>query len=463
MTQRLLLAMSLFLVTVSAASAQTDPAVPPAPPAASDAAPPPSAAAPAAEAAPPEPPPPAAAVAPPAPAALPAPEPTPPAPEPRTDDDLPRLQLHGFVSEGGFVSTANQYIGESKRGTLKFFDAGLNVTMEPVDQLRIGVQIVARRVGSLSEDLPRIDWAVVDYRLRSWLGLRAGVIKIPLGLYNEYEDIDSARTAILMPQGMYPLRNRDATLSQTGFAAYGSLPIGGGGELDYQAWLGVLAIPRSALELVGATLDSVETRYATGAQLFWRPPIEGLRLGGSYMLASIDFNLTLDAASVMQLITMGALPADSDGKLVISQRPTSFWVGSIEFQRGNWLFAAEYSRWLKHQQSTLPMLLQAFDEDSERFYGLATYRLSRTFELGTYYSVTHADVNDRLGHGAKFAKPFLAYQRDLAASLRIDVNDYWLWKVEGHFIDGAADLLASRNPNPKRYWGLFLLKTTATF
>ena len=55
------------------------------------------------------------------------------------------------------------------------------------------------------------------------------------------------------------------------------------------------------------------------------------------------------------------------------------------------------------------------------------------------------------------------FQRDLAATFRLDINDYWLWKLEGHFIDGTADLQATLNPNPERYWGLFLLRTSVTF
>jgi hypothetical protein len=80
--------------------------------------------------------------------------------------------------------------------------------------------------------MPRVDWAVVDYRWQRWLGLRTGIIKMPLGLYNEYIDVDSARTPILLPQSLYPARNRDALISHTGFAAYGSLSIGAAGALD---------------------------------------------------------------------------------------------------------------------------------------------------------------------------------------------------------------------------------------
>jgi hypothetical protein len=392
------------------------------------------------------------------------PAPAEPAPDPSVESPsfVSLFQIHGFVSEGGFVSTANDYIGSSSNASLKFFEAGINVSLEPVDQLRVGLQLVFRSVGVVSENTPRVDWALVDYRLKPWLGLRAGLIKMPLGLYNEYVDIDAARTAILLPQSVYPIRNRDVLISHTGFAVYGNISIGPAGDLDYQIWLGTLTIPPSALELDRASLLSTETKYVTGGQLFWRAPLDGLRVGMSYLRASIDFNILLDAGVVAELVMAGLLPAMHDGKLVISQSPASFWVASAEYIRGDWLFAAEYSRWLKHQEAS-PMLIPTLDDDAERFYAMATYRLSSYFEVGTYYSVIHNDVNDRKGESSKFAKPLLAFQRDIAASLRLDVNDYWLWKVEAHLIDGVADLLTTENPHPKRYWGLFLLKTTVTF
>jgi hypothetical protein len=73
-------------------------------------------------------------------------------------------------------------------------------------------------------------------------------------------------------------------------------------------------------------------------------------------------------------------------------------------------------------------------------------------------------VGDRTGDDATvYAKPYYAYQRDLAATLRVDATENWLWKLEAHFIDGTADLDPLRNLDPERYWGLFLVKTTVTF
>src|SRR6185436_14019163 len=103
-------------------------------------------------------------------------------------------------------------------------------------------------------------------------------------------------------------------------------------------------------------------------------------------------------------------------------------------------FAAEYSRWLKRQRSSLPTVIPTFELDSEKLYAMVTYRLSPALEVGSYYSIYHVDVDDRQGHDPKLAERFFAFQRDLSGTLRFDVNDRWLWKLEAHFMDGAASL-----------------------
>jgi hypothetical protein len=404
-----------------------------------------------------------------------APAPTPPAPEPpvpaapvaapivASTVQVRRVELHGFVSQGAFVSSANDYIGASSRGSLGLFEVGLNASTQIARDLRAGIQLFARDLAIEDELQPRVDWAFLDYRWRRWLGLRAGVIKMPFGLYNEYVDIDAARVAILLPQSTYPLRNREALIAHRGFSLYGEYELGGAGSVDYQGWLGMLTIPRSALTLTGATLDRVDTKYVTGGQVFWRPPVEGLRVGVSYLRASIDFHLDLADSTVSQLVMAGLVPADFDGAVIVSQRPTSFVIGSVEYVRGPWLFAAEYHRTYKRQRTTIPTVIPTFEQDSEGFYGMASYQASPSIQTGAYYSVNHLDANDRLGHDPKYTENFQAFQRDFAATVRYDVNEHWLWKLEAHVIDGAADLVVAENPAPTRYWGLFLLRTTVTF
>jgi hypothetical protein len=93
-----------------------------------------------------------------------------PAPVPETRSlsaHLPELQIHSFASEGAFVSTANDYIGQSSQGDLHFFEAGLNVSSEVADRLRVGIQLYSRDAGRFRDIPPRIDWTYLDYRWRS--------------------------------------------------------------------------------------------------------------------------------------------------------------------------------------------------------------------------------------------------------------------------------------------------------
>jgi hypothetical protein len=375
------------------------------------------------------------------------------------------VQIHGFVSEGAFVSTSNDYIGASSRGTLELFEAGINVSTEVADRLHAGIQLFARDVGQFRDIPPRLDWAYLDYHWKPWLGLRAGVIKMPYGLYNEFADIDATRTSILMPQAIYPLRDRSVLLAHTGFAIYGEQRLGeSAGSLEYQAWLGTLNVPENALVVGGATLDDIDDKYVTGAQLFWHTPLDGLRVGSTWLRTSVDFRLTLDAATTQALIAAGLVPPTFDGKIVIAQRPDTVWIASAEYTRDTWLFAAEYARWYQRQVSSIPNLLPEQNGKNERFYAMVTHRLCRELELGVYYSELYADADDRGGTNKKlFAKSYFAWQRDATASLRYDVNDRWLWKVEAHFIDGTADISPAPTTTPDRYWGLFLVKTAVTF
>jgi hypothetical protein len=222
------------------------------------------------------------------------------------------------------------------------------------------------------------------------------------------------------------------------------------------------------LTVRGATVDRVDTKYVTGAQLFWRPPVEGLRVGGTWLRTSIDFELTLSQQYIDLFVMMGVVPPDFDGRILIAQRPDTWVIGSVEYTRGDWLFAGEYSRAYK-RQITVPKLIPELNEDAERLYAMATNRLSSSFELGGYYSASHVDAHDRDGRDLnadgtkKYPIRSFAWQRDLAVTLRYDVNDHWLWKLEGHFIDGTAALSRDDNPDPERYWALFLLRTTVTF
>jgi len=96
------------------------------------------------------------------------------------------LQIHGFASQGVLKTSANNYLSpDSRRGTADFNEFGLNVSDRVTPDLTVGLQLFARDLGNQGNDTLTLDWAYGDYHWRDWLGLRAGKIRLPLGLYNE--------------------------------------------------------------------------------------------------------------------------------------------------------------------------------------------------------------------------------------------------------------------------------------
>jgi hypothetical protein len=365
------------------------------------------------------------------------------------------IDIHGFVSQGFIKTTANDYLTESERGGFDFTEVGINFTTALSDRLRIGLQLFAHDLGPLGNYKPQFDWYYLDYRFLDELGIRVGRTKLPFGLYNETSDIDAARVPILLPQSVYPVQNRDFLLAQTGGEVYGTLPIGTAGDLEYRLYGGTIFLDVSDTEEV----NDFEVPYLFGGRLMWMTPLDGLQAGGSVQALRLDLNIDLEPEQVQQLEAIGAAPPGFDGT-VTAEVPALLWVASVEYSAHELLLAAEYSRWRTELKSTLPILFPEEETISERYYLMASYRVAPWFTPGVYYSVHYPNVDERSGRDRK--------QHDLALSFRYDLNEHWLFKIEGHYMHGTAGLRSAQNDGAeldtlRKDWGVLLLKTTAYF
>jgi hypothetical protein len=319
----------------------------------------------------------------------------------------------------------------------------LNFTLPATDRLTLGVQIFSRKLGPLGDYRAIFDWYYLDYHWKDWLGVRAGRVKLPFGLYNDVSDIDAARTAVLLPPSIYPAQNRDFLLAQTGVEAYGYTRLGQAGALDYRLYAGTIFLEVKPQPGSPFAVVDLKVPYVVGGRVQWLP-VDGLRLGGSLQFLRLDTDLIASSTS---------------GRVAL-RIPATLWVASAEYSVHDLVLAAEYSRWLVKNESDNPSLFPQSSTTSERAYVLATYRLNPWLQAGTYYSRLVPDV-DRRTFPADI-------QHDFAFTLRFDINRYWLIKAEGHYMRGTAGLSSSLNGNrPLRAltpdWALFALKTTAYF
>jgi len=368
------------------------------------------------------------------------------------DIDLPAddsLQIHGFVSQGFLKSSDNNFLANSKDGSFEFWEAGINFTKPLTERLRTGFQLFSRDLGPVGDYKAKIDWAYLDYQWKDWLGLRAGRIKLPWGLYNDSSDIDSAHPTALLPQSVYPTTNRDFLLAQTGVELYGYRSFEELGALEYRAYAGTIYIDLPA-QPAGNPIGLVKLTipYVVGGRLMWETPHDGLRLGFSAQKLRLETSL-LDLRNPM-------IPNP-----VTANVPATLAVASLEYVKDDVLFAAEYSRWYTSVESSDPTVVPETSTRNDRAYALVAYHARPWLQPSAYYSVYYPDFHKR-EHGPSVK------QHDTAAAMRFDLNRYWILKLEGHYMRGTAALSTSLNPGRTLdhlpdHWLLFVAKTTVYF
>ncbi|HUD56712.1 MAG TPA: hypothetical protein VMR02_15895 [Terracidiphilus sp.] len=136
------------------------------------------------------------------------------------------VQVHGFASQGYGYSNQNNFLTmNTSHGSPAFTEGALNLSMPISDKFRIDGQGYTRKIGSLDDFKPQLDWAYGDYKIAPWVGMRAGKVKTALGLYNDTQDMEFLHTWALLPQSIYPTDLRTTFIAHTGGDLYGRIPL----------------------------------------------------------------------------------------------------------------------------------------------------------------------------------------------------------------------------------------------
>lgn len=390
------------------------------------------------------------------------------------------LDVHGFVSQGYLKSDHGNYLGPSEEGTFNFTEYALNASLYPADNVYVGAQIFARRLGYWGSYKPDLDWAVVDYRFKDWLGARVGRVRIPHGLYNETRDTDALRTSVFLSQSVYNEAWRDAFMSLSfGGGLYGVTPPGSFGHLDYRLYYGTLGLKDNSGfvtylgDQFGAEASNVKNDDVWSFSLQWITPADGLRFG--YTDNSFDLSGDLHTWATSPSWTHVFGPGGG-AHLDYRARPRAK-VFSVEYTWNDLTFAAEYMRANQNYRLNVPDVgpLSENDPIMEAYYASAHYRFTDWMEVGVSYSEFYPDRKDRDGRRQSTGRPdTYSWLKDFALTARFDVGDVRLFKLEGdlilklegHLMNGAASLPARKNLDEgqeditERNWLLFMSKVT---
>ncbi|MGO8763763.1 MAG: hypothetical protein ACLQSR_01350 [Limisphaerales bacterium] len=368
--------------------------------------------------------------------------------------NLPPIDFHGFASQGFLYSDDYNYLGDTTRGSFLFTEAGLNAAFNPFPRTRIAAQGFAYDVGqNVGKYDVVLDYASVEYTFNDYVGIRAGRIRRPEGIYNSIQDIDLARTFILLPQGIYDCRWRDFYVSLDGGELFGTIPMHKAGDLSYEVYCGYVN-PQTDGGLgeklnniysgIDSTIPYPPARFHLasfnpmpqgGLQLWWDTPLDGFRVG-----AMIGDNWDFEPVTV-----------NAAGASTVNYASVPFAQGSLEYVWKNWTFQSEYFTY---------RVTQSVGSDlDESWYIDASYRFNKWAQAGVYYTESYNDV----GHMSDPTQ----FQKDAALALRFDPTSWWIFKIEGHCIHGTG-LLNDDAINPitnqnDRLWFMLALKTTVSF
>ncbi|MCP4214161.1 MAG: hypothetical protein GY765_05870 [bacterium] len=389
-----------------------------------------------------------------------------------------KINIHGYISQGFLFSNHNNYLARSQKGSFQFNELGINFSTDVTDKLRVGIQLAARDIGDTGNDKVIIDWAFADYRWRDWLGIRVGKIKAPTGLYNKSRDLDMLRPFVLLPQGVYGEHFRDISTAMKGIGAYGNVSLKTLGDISYQLLFGTVDIPKES-GLTKAVegwnpfkVEKYDVDNLYCLALIWQTPLEGLRIGthrgevGLNMLGTLGSDIIISVPFPPYNLTI----AQAGTPMTVELTDFLQVVYSLEYSWKDFLLAGEYRREYQTMVSAVAGLdAVEIKNDSEMYYVAVSYRFNKTFEAGMYYSLFYRNRDDRDGTKTPYEPTFVAFQKDVCLSLRFDLNDHWVAKLEGHLMDGTALCFYQDNLNENgvpefdRKWFLLAAKMTFSF
>ena len=386
-----------------------------------------------------------------------------------------RPELHGFISQTFLKSTKRDYlIKESSKGSINYSEMGLNISGSPEPRYRYSLQVLFREFGEEGGFEPTLDFGFFDARLTDQIGVRVGKVRFPLGIQNEYRDVDAGRITLLPQQSIYPESFRPLMINIQGLDLYGHQQLGDFGEANFR--------------LFGGSIDIRDDFFFTTTMRnsFNSPnsEIDGRRVGGAWMgWESLDGNFSAYAsfAALRGFISVEstdlfngglpiAIPISMDKGLRLD---VDTFIYGIEHHMNDWSLRAEYNHfqpsteYTEELKSTVSSMIGAAfplgtevnggSDDSYGWYLELTYDhpgpLSGALSYSDYVSDTTKSSSDPGNH-----------REAMTFSLRYDISENLIGKAEFHRFDGRAVFKGfATNTNQDRIWTLSALRLTYSF
>lgn len=217
-----------------------------------------------------------------------------------------RLSIYGYGHQAYMRTNDNAYLEADKKGDWGYGALALVIAATLDDKTKVWMHL------HNTAERTRMDWAYVDRQVSANLALRAGQIKMPVGLYNEIRDIKYLQLSTLIP-ALYQEATRITDEAYRGIGLTYNHDVGAGG-LSWDGYVGQVV----DLEIVSGTAANEKMRRLVGGRVTYSTPVDGLR----FMASAYDGKV------------------EKTGGIEGSRRT---WVLSADYKANNFDLKAEYA------------------------------------------------------------------------------------------------------------------------
>lgn len=356
------------------------------------------------------------------------------------------VDIHGFVSQGFFVSNKNTFLSKNAReGSFEYRNIGINFQKEIGTRLRIGLQLLSRDMGTFGNNKVIVDWAYGNFMVHDALNISAGRLKNQLGFYSAVQDIDFLTPWASLPYYIYDKGLRTITSSTDGFKLLGNIKLGKFGDIDYSFSIGVTDVSENSdIKEYGRTIKETFTKTDVKnihiPQITYNSPIDGLRFNFAYYQA-MSFCYTVPDKNVEGIQT------DID----IKQNIRWFYTG-IQYQHPVIDIVAEYHHQFMDGDQHIVNLDFHIPDSTRRVGGYIGYNLKplEWFNTSGYVQLHWRDIY-YIEDQEDPHEPHRV-QHDIALCTAFILKSNLVIKLEGHQVYGTALLSQDLNSGDNKTW-----------
>jgi len=322
----------------------------------------------------------------------------------RADDD--RFSVHGFGNQDYSKSTSNSFGQSGPTGTWDNNFLGLVTSVTINDKSKLWAQLQATTTENV-----RFTWMFVDYAITDDLTVKAGRIKFPYGIYNEYIDTRALQMSVGKPLAY----SEEADFAYDAYNGVGvdyNIDLSHYGRLTLQGFAGNIYTPDAPLftpaypnQFQMQNLESfTNDLHVIGGKVTWETPYPGLRL-----------LLSANQTKVESTADNGQIPNE--------QGFENRWIASVDFVRDNLDVKAEFNHHKYPGQDGFP------DEVSHAWY------LQVGLPLGAWTPYTRYDsvITDQ----NQSSNPSY-FQRTIVVGINRRLTQNMNFRVEDNFNHGYA-------------------------